>query len=236
MVFTDVSLTETGQIISWNWDFGNGSTSDVKNPSTSFGQNGLYTITLEVQTDYGCIANISRNINVLNPPQVSVAFQDGSVFNPSVTHSMYRNDTLKLMAIGIYDSVLWNNQIKSNQVNITRGGLQTVTVFRNGCANTLTFMVDKSELAYDPDFKIQNILTPNGDGYNDTWEISILNSIRPAKVTVYSRAGLTVFESTNYQNNWNGVYNNNPLPEGSYFYVIEGSGDVVIKGTITLIR
>lgn len=236
IAFEDLSFTETGQIVAWNWDFGNGETSDKQNPTTSYNQNGLFTSTLEVQTDFGCVSSLSRNINVLNPPQVNLAFQDGSPFNPSLTYSMYRNDTLKLMVSGIYDSVLWNNQIWNTKINITRGGMQSVSVFRQGCSNTLTFMVDKSELAYDPDFKIQNILTPNGDGYNDTWEISILNSIRPAKVTVYTRAGLTVFESTNYQNNWAGTYNSNPLPEGSYFYVIEGNGDVVIKGTITLIR
>lgn len=64
----------------------------------------------------------------------------------------------------------------------------------------------------------------------------MLNSLRPAKVTIYSRAGLQVMQSTDYQNDWKGQYNNNPLPEGSYFYVVEGSGGEVFKGTITLLR
>ena len=64
----------------------------------------------------------------------------------------------------------------------------------------------------------------------------MLNALRPAKVRIYTRSGLTVLDTGDYQNDWKGQYNNNPLPEGSYFYIIEGVGGEVFKGTITLMR
>lgn len=234
--FTDRSTVFAGSISSWEWNFGNGQTSQLKNPTTSFQQPGAYTISLEVTSSIGCKETFSRQYNAVAPPAIDINFQDGSPYNEDVPYEMFRNDTLKLRAVGIFDSVIWNNQIKNVNYNIIRGGTYSVAGYRNGCSRIKSFVVLQSEFPYDPNFKIQNILTPNGDGYNDLWEISILNSIRPAKVTIYSRAGLSVFETSSYQNNWNGTYRGNPLPEGSYFYVIEGAGGEVFKGTITLLR
>ena len=55
---------------------------------------------------------------------------------------------------------------------------------------------------------------------------------------VYSRAGLLVFNKTNYQNNWDGTQNGNPLPEGSYYYLIDFNqdGQIDYKGWLFLTR
>jgi len=234
--FTDRSTVFAGSINAWEWNFGNGQTSQLKNPTTSFQQPGAYSVSLEVTSSIGCKETYIRQYNAVAPPAIDISFQNGNPYNEDVPYEIFRNDTLKLRAVGIFDSVIWNNQIKNVNYNITRGGTYTVAGYRNGCSRTKSFIVQQSEYPYDPNFKIQNILTPNGDGYNDLWEISILNSIRPARVTIYTRAGLSVLETSSYQNNWNGTYRGNPLPEGSYFYVIEGAGGEVFKGTITLLR
>jgi PKD repeat protein len=49
--FMDAS---TGEIISWNWDFGDGGTSDLQNPIYTYVTPGLYTVSLEVETSFGC--------------------------------------------------------------------------------------------------------------------------------------------------------------------------------------
>ncbi|MBM3157283.1 MAG: PKD domain-containing protein [Chloroflexi bacterium] len=43
--FTDLS---TGEITSWSWDFGNGQTSTLQNPSNYYNHDGLYAVTLTV--------------------------------------------------------------------------------------------------------------------------------------------------------------------------------------------
>jgi gliding motility-associated-like protein len=70
--------------------------------------------------------------------------------------------------------------------------------------------------------------TPNGDGINDTWKINNIEYYPNAKIRVYSKWEREVFIAENgYQNDWNGVYKNKkePLPDGSYFYVIDTDGD-----------
>ncbi|HOT51976.1 MAG TPA: PKD domain-containing protein, partial [Candidatus Hydrogenedentes bacterium] len=49
--FTDMSVNLTGSpITSWSWNFGDGGTSDARNPRHVYQQAGAYTVTLEVRT------------------------------------------------------------------------------------------------------------------------------------------------------------------------------------------
>lgn len=67
--------------------------------------------------------------------------------------------------------------------------------------------------------------SPNGDNINDTWEIENITSFPRNNVKVFNRWGNKVFETINYQNNWNGESQdgggNNKLPVGPYLYIIE---------------
>jgi len=71
-------------------------------------------------------------------------------------------------------------------------------------------------------YNIPNVITPNGDGLNDTWVIPFEN----AKVLIYNRAGAAVFQSDNYQQDFTGLgyY-------GTLYYTINNS----INGYITVI-
>lgn len=51
--FTDQSTQGIGTITQWSWDFGDGSTSTIQNPSYSFNEVGSYTVSLTVQDSYG---------------------------------------------------------------------------------------------------------------------------------------------------------------------------------------
>ncbi|MNK37608.1 putative outer membrane protein pmp19 precursor [compost metagenome] len=83
-----------------------------------------------------------------------------------------------------------------------------------------------------------NILTPNGDGKNDFWIITDLQSMYPKnEVIVYDKAGKVVFSQSNYQNDWDGTYNGAPLNTGTYYYQINiGAGLKPVKGTLTILR
>ncbi len=66
--------------------------------------------------------------------------------------------------------------------------------------------------------------SPNGDGINDTWIIPKMANCPNAKVIVFNRWGVKVFENKlNYaQFPWNGdSMNGNALPMGTYYYVVE---------------
>jgi gliding motility-associated-like protein len=83
--------------------------------------------------------------------------------------------------------------------------------------------------------KVSQGFTPNGDGINDIWFIGDIDKFPKAMIKVFSRWGREVFFSPgNYQNNWNGIYKtkNEPLPDASYFYVIDLEND----GEMDLLR
>ena len=80
------------------------------------------------------------------------------------------------------------------------------------------------------DCKIPNIITPNGDGVNDIFVIPpqcLINSDGPPdnEVTIFNQWGDQVYNKKDYQNDWNGYYNNDRLPPGTYYYVVKLPGE-----------
>lgn len=52
--FTDLSSTTFGSVVGWEWTFGDGGSSILQHPSTTYGASGTYTVTLVVHTSGGC--------------------------------------------------------------------------------------------------------------------------------------------------------------------------------------
>ena len=63
---------------------------------------------------------------------------------------------------------------------------------------------------------IPNVITPDGDGKNDTFEIIGLEQFDRAEVIIHNRWGNEVYKSYDYQNNFRGE----GLNEGTYYYLI----------------
>jgi gliding motility-associated-like protein/uncharacterized repeat protein (TIGR01451 family) len=82
---------------------------------------------------------------------------------------------------------------------------------------------------------IPNVFTPNGDGKNDSFVIPDLPPDLENEIIIVNRWGNSVYQKTNYHNEWTGE----GLNEGTYFYVLKvknnGSWDVY-KGYVTLLR
>ena len=65
--------------------------------------------------------------------------------------------------------------------------------------------------------------SPNGDGKNDLLVFRGLEYFTGATLNVFNRYGTSVFQSTDYLNNWDGTDgdSHHPLPDGTYFYVLK---------------
>ena len=90
-----------------------------------------------------------------------------------------------------------------------------------------------SDPSLDPD--IPSGFTPNGDGANDTWNIRFLDDPN-AEITVINRNGQEVFSSTGYSTEWDGLYEGEELPTGTYYFVIKLSDGRTYTGPVTLFR
>ncbi|MDP4273816.1 MAG: gliding motility-associated C-terminal domain-containing protein, partial [Bacteroidota bacterium] len=85
---------------------------------------------------------------------------------------------------------------------------------------------------------IPNTFTPNGDGYNDTWEIDHMDLYPKAIVEIYNRWGILLFRSRpGYPDKWDGTWKGKVLPMDSYFYVIDvHNGSKPSTGSVTIIK
>lgn len=85
--------------------------------------------------------------------------------------------------------------------------------------------------------EIPNLVTPNGDGYNDHWVIKNILSYPEAEVYIFDAYGQLLFEQKNgYSNDWDITFNGDYLPDGTYFYIVKLNEDTdPKKGTLTVI-
>ncbi|MFK7982236.1 MAG: gliding motility-associated C-terminal domain-containing protein, partial [Saprospiraceae bacterium] len=89
------------------------------------------------------------------------------------------------------------------------------------------------------DITVYNGFSPNGDGVNDRFTILGIETFPDNEVTVFNRWGNEVFNQRGYTNSkgWDGTWNGNLVPDGTYFYVIDkGDGTNPISGYIFLQR
>ncbi len=107
------------------------------------------------------------------------------------------------------------------------------TAPENGCINvtelTMSLTTDCSVLPCNSsDISVSKTVTPNNDSYNEFFEIKgIENCDFTIAIKIFNRWGALIFESDNYQNDWNGtasrlaVGNSRTVPTGTYYYIVE---------------
>jgi gliding motility-associated-like protein len=97
-------------------------------------------------------------------------------------------------------------------------------------------LVDCSDtLSPNLPFEFPNVITPNGDGINDIFEIE--NLPENTEVIILNRWGNVVFSSDNYQNNWDGKdTSGKELVDGVYTYKFNTKEGKVGHGFLHLVK
>jgi len=158
----------------------------------------------------------------------------------------------------LYDSNTVITAIALPQAGYTFGywSIQNHALSPSANASAVTFTIGRNDtlIAYfnevpgvpgvpeGPTFAfIPNSFTPNNDGVNDTWNVSI-SYITDFDLRIFSRWGETVFASRNIYDQWRGTYHNGsePLKSDTYSFIIkyrEKDGKLrEITGGVNLIR
>jgi len=99
---TDVS---TGSPVAWDWDFGDGTTSNLPNPQVVYSTSGTYLISLTVTDANGCQSVSSQLVTVTNVGVADIEKQDVSIYNQSNDLIVRFNNTVKDASIVIYDAI-----------------------------------------------------------------------------------------------------------------------------------
>ncbi|PUZ25346.1 hypothetical protein DCC81_13670 [Chitinophaga parva] len=132
----------------------------------------------------------------------------------------------------------WNTGAEGRQLNVQPSEDTTYMVTAstgNGCTSSASYNV-RVKPAPDTKITATNFLTPNGDGRNDRWIVTNLQNYGTYDITIFDRAGRIVYYTRNYNNDWGGTANGDPLAEGTYYYVINVQGQQPVKGFVTIVR
>jgi gliding motility-associated-like protein len=98
-------------------------------------------------------------------------------------------------------------------------------------------------------FNWPNVFTPNGDGFNDEFIpkditdenfMQVIANMKKLEFEVYNRWGVKVFESTNVIPRWDGRFNGEEAPAGTYYWLVKYTNSAEKsyedKGFVQLIR
>lgn len=137
---------------------------------------------------------------------------------------------------------LWNTTPSQSNETIESlfGGNYSVSITdANGCDTTAVFELsneNNDDCDEECSLFIPNVITPNGNGWNDTWQIKDIDCYPNCLVKVYNRWGIMLFESKGYPTKWDGRYQGKELPAGVYYYIIDLNDDEtqIFKGSISI--
>jgi gliding motility-associated-like protein len=82
----------------------------------------------------------------------------------------------------------------------------------NGCGVTTYELIVIDYPAY---------FTPNGDGYNDSWNVGALSGQLASKIYIFDRYGKLLKQISPAGEGWDGTYNGQKMPTTDYWFLME---------------
>ena len=236
VLFTDESTINTGQVIAWNWDFGNTESSVEQNPSNGFGVAGTFDVTLITTSNYGCADTTAQNISISPNPtaEFSMSSNITQVLDPiyftdeSIDASQWEWD----FGDTIGTSTDQNPDYAWNTYNQYTVSLIITNDF--GCTDTVTHLVTVKQPP-----KLPLAFSPNGDGLNDIFYV-IGGTFVEFRFEIYNNWGKMIFESNDPLIGWDGTHQDIEQPLGVYvwiYHVVTEDGEEYSEhGDVTIIR
>ncbi len=138
-------------------------------------------------------------------------------YTVTVTIPPVNGRILDTLATGVY--------VYRPQSGYTGMDEMTYRICNTNCPDACSFATVKFAVGGIPECFIPSIITPNGDGFNDQLKIpeecTLGEGAANLEVTIFNQWGDLVFHAKPYLNDWEGTYNNENLPAGTYFYVVK---------------
>jgi len=234
--FSDSSTVAPGSILSWQWNFGDGSgTSTNQYPNYTYGANGSYNVLLTVTTDKGCTDDTTVQLEVFSLPTAN--------FNNTTVCPNFNTDFIDLSSSDA-NSWLWDFddgstsflQFPSHTYTASRTyNVQLIVSNSNGCVDT-TYNTVTAYPEPTADFQvtpaIATLINP---------QINFSNSSTGATSYQWDMGdGYTFSTTTNtafihlYSNKDTGTYTVWLIVENTYGCVDSIAVDITIKEAFTI--
>jgi gliding motility-associated-like protein len=199
----DAKIAEIGMTYLWS--------TGEKTQSVEIFETGIYTVDITRPAPESC--TVTKTITVIENPE--------PIINSITVDETTITINLKNPALYFEYSIDGTNYQSSNVFLNSSSGLQTASVREiNGCSSvTENFIVVIAP----------KIFTPNGDNYNDIWEIKGLINYPLAEVTIFDRYGKFITRLNATNPTWDGTVNGEILPATDYWYVFKMDGNTPEK-------
>jgi len=203
----------------------------VTTPEVGSLRAGTYTVT--VTDSNGCFKSVS--VVVEEPDEIVIGYVVTDASCPE------ENDgAIDLNITGGTSpfNVLWSdNSTSVDRILLLPGTYSVVVTDQNSCASSAEI-----EVGVTGSFnciEINQVITPNNDGYNDDWKMKNIELYPDAEVLVYNRWGRLIFKTKNpAANRWDGrLEDGSVVPTDSYHYILYlNDGSEPRTGVISVIR
>ena len=211
---------------------------------------GNYVVVIMDEND--CTATDSTVIAAPIDPSIAISGSTELVLGDSSTYSISSTE----FDGSTIDSIIWtaNGSLicndpgcfsLDNQIPTDTTEYAVIVHYNSGCSVTDSLDVLVTDPPIVSIFEIPNIISPNGDGVNDTWQIvSNDELISVSSINVFDRWGNKVwgfgpFMAMGNTVTWDGLYNGKVLQPGVYVYFVNFVQDgraKVRSGDITIIN
>jgi gliding motility-associated-like protein len=224
------TATPTGGVAPYTYSW---NSSPIQTTATATGlSNGAYIVTI---TDAN-LCTATGNTTIAEP---ALMVLDATVTETTCPDSHDGGITLDVTGGTSPYTVFWSDP--GAPTSLSRTGLDTATYSVvvtdvNACAKSLDIPVGFT--GGETCLMIPQIITPNGDGYNDVWMIRNIDLFPNAEVLIYTRWGKLIYQSKNLSANpWDGRFKGKLMPTDSYHYILKlGDGSDPKSGIISIIR
>lgn len=161
-----------------------------------------------------------------------------AVANDVIPNGTYTFTILQQPQHGVAQADIFGNVAYEADINFIGADqlIYEVCVENCDCAmGTIVFNVGN-----DAQCDIPSIITPNHDGINDAFIIPCLanlNDFTANTLSIFNQWGDEVFHASPYRNNWEGTFDGEDLPAGTYFYILDlGNGQKPRSGYLIIQR
>ena len=186
---------------------------------------GTYSVKV---TKNGCSSTDSIHVNYIMIPHINldasrvICLGEKVLLNPAI-------DSLWQLK--------WQDGSSNPTYTVTNPGTYSLLATNNCGSDYAEIMLTEGNCHV----AVPNAFSPNGDNHNDIFRVYGTDGMSDFRLVIYNRYGQMIFETTDKNAGWNGKFNQQDCPGGTYMYMLQyrewDKADLSIaKGTLVLVR
>ena len=229
---TSIYPNNTNSIGSAVWNMGNGITQSAINLNYTYPKFGYYNVSVVYTDTNGCVSDpVKMKVQVLPGPYIGNLYDTTILAGTSFQINAQTNEMLN--SVSWQPPVYLSNDTVLNPVCTPFATTDyTLNIIdTNGCITAAKYNVKVVNIPIIP-----NAFSPNGDLDHDKWVFGNITNDNVTEVKVFDRNGQIVYTNYNYDNSWDGTRGGQPLPMGTYYYIIKINKIYSLTGWVLIIR